>query len=312
MGRVNIDMTEKECVGILGCGAMGLLFAARFLDADREVVLVEKDPQALAALQAGFVLEEDGGRREYRCSVGGDVSALAACDVVFVWVKSGDTKAVADSIQGKLRADGILVSLQNGIGNADVLRYTGYSVVAGTTAMGATRLGLNSVRAGGLGETVIGSEHGGAMQKLAALLEAAGFPLRITKSVEKAIWEKAVINAAINPLGALLGLANGQLPGNPGAAAVQKAVVEEAVAVAAFAGVQLDSPAMCAEVEKVCRATAGNRCSMLQDLDAGRFTEIEAINGYMVSLAAANGKALPVNETLCQLVHAREQTWAYV
>ncbi|THB67082.1 MAG: 2-dehydropantoate 2-reductase, partial [Spirochaetaceae bacterium] len=244
-----------------------------------------------------------GGR--YCLPVSQDTAALSGCAVVFVFVKATATAVVAKGLPDWVGPATIVVTLQNGLGNREALEEAlGRPVVAGTTAVGAARSGLGTVLAGGNGPTVVGGGGDGQAAQVAGLLAQAGLPVSITPNPQKAIWEKAVVNAAINPLGALLRVPNGQLLNNPSVSELQQDIIAEAVMAAGLDGVQLDAGELFVSTQNVCRQTASNRCSMLQDIEAGRSTEIDAINGRVLAIAAAAGHQLPVNSVICRLVRS--------
>lgn len=336
--------SETHKIGIVGAGAMGLTFAAQFLKAGFDVRLYEKDPAVRQILQDGFDLISDMGTTHFANPLVNDPALLADASQVFVFVKSTATADVAAMLSAILTSHTVVVTLQNGLGNVETLRAQGLSVVAGTTAVGATRLEGARVRLAGMGLTVVGRGHSAApgnkaegsaerapanqrnkdvansdtvnidavnndadaaLQTVVATLARAGFPVKQVDHVRQAIWHKAIINAAINPLAGIMNVTNGELLEFSYIRSLQQAVIAEAVAVAATQGIVFAAESVYADVEKVCRVTATNLCSMLQDLHAHRATEIMSINGAFVSLGEKEGLALPVNDTLCRLILAR-------
>jgi 2-dehydropantoate 2-reductase len=151
---------------------------------------------------------------------------------------------------------------------------------------------------------VLGSPRGYRQkaEEVAALLTGAGLPATVTDDVEAALWRKAIVNAAINPLGARTRRRNGELLELPALRTLLGRVAREAHGAALAAGIALREVDPVALVEEVCRRTATNQCSMLQDVLAGRRTEIEQINGEIVRRGKAAGAAVELNETLLALV----------
>lgn len=143
-------------IGIVGAGAMGLTFTAQFLKAGFDVRLYESDPAVREALRNGFDLTAESGTTHYDAPLVADPASLAEAAQVFVFVKSGATAAVATLLSAVLPPQAVVVTLQNGLGNDDTLRAQGLKVVAGTTAVGATRLAGARVRLAGVGLTVVG------------------------------------------------------------------------------------------------------------------------------------------------------------
>jgi 2-dehydropantoate 2-reductase len=155
----------------------------------------------------------------------------------------------------------------------------------------------------------VGAPHGGEnplAAEVAALLASAGLEAQARADLPSLLWEKLLVNAAINPLTALTGLPNGGLAEDKLLRDLMLAAVAEGAAVAAAEGVALPEDPVRRAVE-VCRRTAQNRSSMLQDLDRGRRTEVDAINGFIVRKAKVYGIPAPVNGALYALVKGRER-----
>ena len=233
-----------------------------------------------------------------------------AFDLVLVLVKSRQTAAVAPLAAAAAGAGGRILSLQNGLGNRELLQAAAGDpdrVLSGMTSVGATGLGPNKVRAGGLGVTRLGPSRGPgpSAEAIARLFSAAGLPCAVSPDVDALIWRKLAVSCAINPLTALTGLPNGALLADARLRSIANAAAREAVAVATALGIQLgaDGADLVAEVAE---RTATNRSSMLQDLDRGAPTEIDAICGAVVARATALGLAAPVNAWLLRAVHRLE------
>jgi 2-dehydropantoate 2-reductase len=179
-----------------------------------------------------------------------------------------------------------------------------FRVLAGSTSSGATLTGVGEIRVAALGETILGSPAADrpCAEAVAALFARAGLPAQVTDDVDAALWRKAILNAAVNPLGALTRRRNGELLEVPALRELLGQVATEAHAVALALGIGLGERDPVAAVEEVCRKTATNQCSMLQDVRAGRRTEIEQINGEIVRRAAAAGVPTPLNQALVALV----------
>ncbi|MBP7582650.1 MAG: 2-dehydropantoate 2-reductase [Spirochaetes bacterium] len=295
--------------GIVGAGAMGALFSCFFHRAGVEFRVYEKDRATVEALKNGLRARlEDGAERVVPLAAGSDPAAMRECGIVFIFVKSHATRAAAADIAPHLKEGTIVVSLQNGLGNREILarELPGARLVYGTTTIGGYKDGAGSVVLGGLGEIVIGSGDDTALAEARGLLEKAGLAIIITPNPEEAVWKKALINAGINPLGALSGLENGKIIGNEHLATLMESIIREGAAAASAEGVSLDPDEMIETALQVCARTARNRCSMLQDLDAGRHTEIDSINGHIIRTGLKHGIRSPFNEAVYRLVKSRE------
>jgi 2-dehydropantoate 2-reductase len=207
-----------------------------------------------------------------------------------------------------LADDGIAVSLQNGFGNREILEAAlgAPRVSLGVTTIGATLLGPGKVRPGGAG--VITLEDDRRLDALVHLLKTAGFSVNLVPDAKTILWGKLVINAAINPLSALLEVPNGTLLERPTARQLMSQAATEAAEVACAMGVQLPYPYPVAAVEDIAARTSANYSSMLQDIRRGAPTEINAISGAIVRFGQQVGVPTPVTRLLWQLVNAKEGT----
>ena len=299
---------------IVGPGAMGCLFAARLKRAGHNVTLLDyKRERAEKIKRQGVVVE--GVTGEYTVDVpietGEDVSSQP--DFALICVKSTKTREAADSIRTWLPRKTMIVTLQNGLGNLEIL--TGIfgkdRVLGGVTAQGATALGWGRIRHAGQGSTVIGpkGEPGGPLEDLLSAFNEAGFSTSSAEKVEELIWGKLIINIGINALTAITGLKNGRLTGTDGTRAIMSDAVKEAVAVVNAKRIKLPYPDPLGRVMEVCRDTAPNISSMLQDILHKKTTEVEFINGAIVREGKALGINTPVNKTLTLLIQTLEETY---
>jgi len=207
----------------------------------------------------------------------------------------------------------MVLTLQNGLGNLEILRKVlgDKRVLGGVTAEGATLLGPGHVRHAGRGPTIIGpaGSDDGPAAKIVSAFENAGFDIRAVDGVEDLIWGKLIVNVGINALAAITKLKNGRLPDIDGTRQVMKEAILEAVRVADVKGIKLPFSDPIERVLEVCRGTADNIASMLQDVLAQRATEIRFINGAIVSEGRRLGIPTPVNFTLSRLVEALQDSY---
>ncbi|MCI0518771.1 MAG: 2-dehydropantoate 2-reductase [Chloroflexi bacterium] len=302
-------MTPARPVLIVGVGAMACLFAARLSASGAQVTLLGSWAEALDALNRRGVtlVDVDGAERAYPVrAVNDPAEASAACDAL-VLVKAWQTPFAARRLAACLHPGGVALTLQNGAGNLETLAefLGGERAALGVTTTGANLLGPGRVRLAG--EGTISLQAHPRLGPLTAALRSAGFAVEQASDAQSLLWGKLVINAAINPLTAILGVSNGELLLRPSARELMLAAAREAAAVAAALGVSLpyaDAPAMAAEV---ARRTAANRSSMLQDVQRGAPTEVDAICGAVVRAAQRAGVPAPVNRVLWQLVEAMRE-----
>ncbi len=296
-------------IAVIGTGALACVFAAH-LSAQADLVMLGTWPEGVRALADDGIRVTDPDGRTWRTAVtvSADPEVAAGADVALVLVKSYQTARAARWARQVLREDGLALTLQNGLDNYPTLiREVGAErAAAGVTYTAATMLGPGNVRHVAGNATFLGLEPyvAGRVLALADLLNGAGLETHAVDGIEGRLWGKAVVNAAINPLTALGRVTNGALPDSPDRRALLMMLAREAAAVAHAAGVTLPFDDPVGYVESVCRATAANRSSMLQDVEAGRRTEIDSINGIIVAEGKANGVDVCANEIVWRLVRA--------
>lgn len=298
---------------VLGAGAMGSLLGARLARPGTSITLFTIDRAHVRAVQLdGLLIEEmDGTVSHHRLpAIDSPEAVPGKPDVVLVTVKSYATQVAVESVMPACDASTVFLTLQNGTGNWQrIAGITGRkAVLAGTTAQGATLVGPGRIRHGGNGATFIGEPEGPPTPRVAALVDRfvqAGLQAESSDNMEWLIWEKLMVNVGINAITALTGIRNGLIAELDPARELCREAVREAMAVAHAAGYPM-RPEMEEKVLSVARATARNRSSMGQDVDAGKRTEIDAINGAIVRLGRELQLATPINLTLTNLVRIVE------
>ncbi len=322
-------------IGIVGAGAIGLTFAAALARTNDVVVLARRPELAELLARDGIAIEHAGRNagansdtveiEHVRVAASAHPHALADRDAVIVAVKAYATAEAVSPLRGILPAYTLVASVQNGLGNVEAARavLSGARIVAGSTTQGAIRIADGRVRPMNAGTTLFARarsappiDAGAAgvrtsaatSDELAAAFRAAGLDARVVDDVDAILWRKLVVNAAINPVCALAARPNGAVVTDPDLEALARALAAEAAAVARAEGAEPGEP--WSAVEAAARTSAANRNSMLQDLEAGRRTEIEAISGEIARRAATHGIAVPVTETVLRLVRGRERSTA--
>lgn len=298
---------EQARVLVLGTGAMGSLLAARLGRAGNATVTVAGAwAEGLEAIRKdGITVEDETGPWSARVATA-PLSEAGPADYVLVLVKSTQTAAVAETAARALLPGGTIVTLQNGLGNRDVLaRVAGADrVTVGVATLGATLLGPARVRAFP-GRIVLADAGPARLSRLVLAFERAGIEAATTTDIDQLVWRKLAVSCAINPVTALLGLPNGALLSSVADRERAAAAAHEVAAVARARGIDLAADA--AELAfEVAAGTAGNRSSMLQDLDRGAMTEIDAMCGAVVAEGRRLGVRTPVNEALWHAVRERE------
>ena len=297
-------MSPQPSVLIAGSGAMACLFGAR-LSAHADVTLLGTWPEGVAALQRhGVRLEAGGMETRHAVRVTSDPADCRGARFALVLVKSWQTGRTAAMLADCLGPDGVALTLQNGLGNLEELSAVlGQERAAlGVTTMGATLVGPGAVRVGGTGPTYIARQP--RLEAPLGLLRQAGFEVEVEEDLASVQWGKLAVNAGINPLTALLRVANGALVEDDQARTILGEAARETAAVAAALRVRLPYRDAAAQAEEVARRTAANRSSMLQDMLRGAPTEIDAINGAVADAGERLQVPTVVNRTLWRLVRA--------
>jgi 2-dehydropantoate 2-reductase len=294
---------------IVGAGAMGSLFGAMLAEAGNKVWLYDVWTAHVQTITKDGLTIEDGDKtRTLKIDATTDPEQIGPAELVLIFVKSTQTAAAAESVRKLAGSDGIVMTLQNGMGNADILAdsVNAERVLAGTTSHGATMLGPGHIRHAGVGATTIGAwspTKRGRQQasRISVFLTDSGIESESVADVRSLLWNKLLINIGINAITALTAIKNGQLLDLEITRNLSRMAVEEAIQIAGKLKIKVRGDAI-DHVYAVAEATAANRSSMGQDVDNKRQTEIGMINGYIVREAKRLGVPVPINETLTALV----------
>ncbi|MFW6179751.1 MAG: ketopantoate reductase family protein [Desulfohalobiaceae bacterium] len=299
---------------ILGAGALGSLLGARLAKSQAQVTLFSTNQKHMQTIQAQGLeiieLDHSISKTQLR-AIFRPEQISPAPDLVLVLVKSYSTLQAVQSILPSCGQETIFLTLQNGIGNWETIAQAvpQENVLAGITAQGATYLQPGKIRHGGNGETSIGEIQGQASQRvqnIVDIFQEAGLQAKTTNKTQDLLWHKLLINTGINALTAVLRVPNGVIAESEPAQELALSAVQEGLAVAKVKGLDLDQERILQQVLQVARATAQNISSMHQDLLRGRPTEIEAINGALVSQGQEQGVPVTVNQTLTNLVRTAQ------
>lgn len=298
-------------VAIVGAGAMGCLFAARLAEQGARVTLIDVDRGRLAAIaEGGVTLIDDDGERAIPVGAALASEIFGPVDLVVLFTKGPHSAAAIASVAHLAQGAPTALTLQNGIGNAELLAETfgADRVLMGTAHIPADLKGIASVETHGFGFLELGGFNDAAQQlapPIAALLAGAGFEAKVADNIAATVWEKVAFNAALNALGMICEVPNAGVDNEPGHRIAAK-VVEETRDVAAAKGIHIDLEKILSTVHSALREHAHHKASMLQDREHGRGTEIETINGAIAREGARLGVPTPVCDTLSDLVRLIE------
>ena len=304
-----IPLGESMKIAVVGAGAMGSLFGAMLTEAGSDVWLYDVWREHVRSInQNGLRIEREGKTRTVEIKATDNPLQVGRAELVIVFVKSSQTNLAAETAKVIAGPDGTVMTLQNGMGNADVIAefIEPQRVLAGTTSHGATLLGPASIRHAGCGPTTIGawSQTEAGLQRtgqIAEFFNRVGIKTETVTDVRSVIWNKLLINIGINAITALTHIKNGQILDLEITRELIREAIAEAMNLAQAMDVKIQDDVL-DRVFKVAEATALNRSSMGQDVDNRRQTEIAAINGFIVREAKRLGLKAPVNFALTALV----------
>ena len=303
----------KVC--IVGCGAVGSLFAANLANLDDvEVWAYDLSREHVDAINADGLRLSGAGDVVGRVRATTDAGELPACDFGIVATKAMHTEP-AIAATAHAFADGAVASVQNGIGNEEVLAGHVERVIRGTTFPAGRILEPGHVRWDVKGDTTFGPFDPSPapfeqVERLAEACTRAGLPTTAVADARGPQWRKVIFNAATNPVGALTGLTHGRVCEDPALRRLVSGLVDEGKAVADAQGITLD-----ADPEELIDHAArpdvayDHKASMLQDVEARRATEIDYLNGGIARFGRELGVPTPLNEAILALVQGLERSW---
>jgi 2-dehydropantoate 2-reductase len=303
----------KVCV--VGCGAVGSLFAAHLAQLDDvEVWAYDLDRAHVDAINADGLRLTGAGEVVARMTATIDASQLPPCEFGIVATKAMHTEsAIADAAHAF--ADGAVATVQNGVGNEETIARHVTRVIRGTTFPAGRILAPGVVQWDVKGDTTLGPfepspASGEDVERLADACTRGGMPTSAVADARPAQWRKVIFNAATNPVGALTGLTHGRVCERPHLRALVTSLVDEGKAVAAAQGIVLDAdPEELIDHAAKPEVAYDHKASMLQDVEARRATEIDYLNGGIARFGRELGVPTPLNDAVTALVKALEDSW---
>lgn len=291
-------------IAVMGAGAVGCYYGAMLALAGHQVVLVGREPFVDAVSHNGLILEKAGERLVAQVEASSDPSAIAGADMVMVCVKSGDTGQAGQDIAPYLEPSCRVLSLQNGVSNAETLAdILGRPVLPVVVYVASRMNGAGVVRHEGRGDLEL---PGQGAEDIAQILNAAGVETRVCEDVMRSLWAKLVVNCAINPLSAITRLPYGELAAQDGVPHLMEDIAREALSVTRAEGISVPDSVL-DTIRTIPVSMAGQFSSTAQDLMRGKRTEIDFLNGEIVRRASRLGLNVPINRTLTLLVKSAER-----
>ncbi|MDO8778707.1 MAG: 2-dehydropantoate 2-reductase [Burkholderiaceae bacterium] len=315
----SIPLTEAHAakkgfkVAVMGAGAVGCYYGGMLARAGHEVVLIARPQHVEAIARHGLRMETTTFDEQVRLAASSEPSAVQGAQLVLFCVKSLDTEAAGALLRPHLAPDALVLTLQNGVDNADRLRtvLTATAVAAAVVYVATEMAGPGHVKHHGRGELVIepAGSKSVSSEAVAQALIAAGVPTEISGNVRGALWAKLILNCAYNAVSAIAQLPYGKTVAGEGIQDVMRDVVAECLAVAKAEGVQVAGDVHAA-VAQLADSMPSQVSSTAQDLARGKRSEIDYLNGLIVKRGAALGIATPANRVLWALVKLMEGTRA--
>jgi 2-dehydropantoate 2-reductase len=303
----------KVC--IVGCGAVGSLFAANLAQLDDvEVWAFDASQEHVDAINANGLRLTGAGEAVGRLRATTDPQELPACDFGIVATKAMHTEAAIRATAHAF-AEGAVATVQNGLGNEQVLAAHVPRVIRGTTFPAGKIVEPGHVQWDVKGDTTLGpfDERPAELADVVRLADActrAGMPTNAVEDARGPQWRKVIFNASTNPIGALTGLTHGRVCERPDLRALVSGLVDEGKAVAAAQGITLDSdPEELIDHAAQKHVAYDHKASMLQDVEARRQTEIDYLNGGIVRFGREHGVETPLHQAIWALVKGVEQSW---
>jgi 2-dehydropantoate 2-reductase len=300
-------------IAVIGAGAVGCYFGGLLARGGAPVTLIGRARHVEAINRDGLLLERNDFRGHIAISASTGLEAARGAEIVLLCVKTPDTEETVRQLAPHLSSQAAVLSLQNGVDNVERIRLVvDRDIIPTVVYVGAEMTAPGCVKHTARGELVIGALPGQERVRerlagIAVFFERAGIPCRISDDIEADLWMKLVINCACNAVSALCRARYGQMASHPETRAVMRQVVEEAVAVARGAGVRLPEIDYVQQVWNLVETMPATLSSTAQDIDRGKRTEIDSLNGYVSRRGVRLGIATPVNQTLYALVKLLEE-----
>ncbi|MEI7613191.1 MAG: 2-dehydropantoate 2-reductase [Betaproteobacteria bacterium] len=291
-------------IAVMGAGSVGCYYGGMLSRAGHEVVLIGRPQHIEAIRRHGLQMDTQTFHEQVALKASTDASSVKGAELVLCCVKSTDSEIAAAEMAAHLDSEAMILSLQNGVDNAQRLgKQINREVIPAVVYVATEMAGPGHLKHHGRGELVIGPSK--VSGKLQHLFSAAGVPIEISDNVVGALWAKLILNCAYNALSAITQLPYGKLVKGQGVEAVMRDVVRECLAVAQADGITVPGEPWEA-VEHIARSMPKQCSSTAQDLARGKRSEIDYINGHVLQRGDELGIPTPVNRTLHTLVKLLE------
>ena len=304
------DATTWPRIAVVGAGAVGGYFGGMLARAGAPVTMIGRQSFVEAVRKSGLHLDTVQFRETVHPEASMEITSASQAEVILFSVKTTATAKTAESLAPHISPNAIVVSLQNGVSNAEEIRAaSGIEALPAVVYVAATIPAPGCVKHFGRGDLVVGPKNT-RTERIAHIFLQARVPCRISENIEGELWTKLIWNCALNAISALGRVTYGEIFASADARQIIETLVEEVLAVARARGIHppgLEDPkAALAGALKIAEQMSGTRSSTAQDMERGKLTEIDSLNGYVARLGAQLGVATPVNHALYTLVKLQE------
>tara|TARA_Y100000766_G_scaffold210576_1_gene182169 strand:- start:1315 stop:2229 length:915 start_codon:yes stop_codon:yes gene_type:complete len=298
-------------VGIFGTGSIGCLLAFNLAKTGNKPFIYSRGESLLALQDRGIIVHSQDSINVLTPIEYTILDSEQTLDIAIICCKQNSVSELVMIAENQLASDGFVIAIQNGLGHLNrVSSVVGKGRTIGACIThGSNRIGPVEIRLGGEGKIVIGpldqdnfTVRNGLYEKVIEMLDEANLSPVPVANILPSIWEKLLLNLAINPISAICGVRNGVLLSSP-LNELAISVMREGAIVAEYEGINIDFEKLENSLNQVLEATSENRCSMLQDVMQGASTEVDWICGAIVEKAEIHGIPVPITQTLWRLVH---------
>ena len=303
-------------IAVVGAGAVGCFFGGMLARANHQISLIGRAARVKAINRSGLQMDCQRFQETVQLNASTEIASVADAEIILLCVKSYDTVSTMQAMRPYLDAESIVISLQNGVSNTELISaIVANPVYAAAVYVAVAMADLNTVKHYGRGELQIGSfahyqtnssTQPQALKKLIEQFSSAGVPCALSSDIQRELWLKLLVNCSYNAISAIGQISYGEMVEIPSIQALIAQLTKEFLLVASQAGVKISQAEADQANQTIARTMAGQKSSTAADLARGKLTEIDFLNGYIVSKAREYGLATPSNQAVYALVNMFE------
>ncbi len=292
-------------VAVMGTGAVGGFFGGMLARAGRDVTFIARPATAEIIKTKGLFIDSAKFQEAIHAKASSDPGAVSSAELVLFCVKTLDTEPTSRSLAAHLAPGAVVVSLQNGVDNAErIFAATGIKAIEAVVYVAASVPEPGRIKHAERGDLAIGGDasRSAELARISATFENAGVPCRISENIQSDLWHKFVFNCALNALSAIAQTGYGDVAQDDWGRETMLAAARETMAVARATGLELPEAEILERLVFFAKKMGPVRSSTAQDIARNKHTEVDALNGYVVRRGAGLGVSTPVNYTLTALL----------